>query len=123
MTLSRIMISLAIALATTTLYASDQFFVVGKSYLFVPRLNMVMKGTVTQVTDHEIVFTDRSVLKASKVPASANNDDVKSGKIKSTAIADYLKSDKKESLLDSGPLRNVAVSYSRSEMTAIKLDS
>lgn len=99
-----------------------EFFEVGKTYLFVPRLNMVMKGTVTQVTDHEIVFTNRYVLKASRVPANLANDDVKGGKIKSDAIAAYLKSDKKATLVEAGQLKDVPTSYSRAALTAIKLD-
>ena len=105
-----------------TAFASDQFFEVGKSYLFVPRINMVMKGTVTQITDQEVVFTDRSILKSSKVPASAQNDDSKSAAIKGAAITEFLKSKNREALLEhskyAGP-----ISYSRSALTAIKIDN
>lgn len=102
--------------------AADEFFEVGKTYLFVPRINMVMKGTVKQVTDHEIVFTNRYVLKESKAAATVTNDDAKSGKIKSLAMANYLKSTNKAALLESGPLKDVPTSYSRGALTAIKVD-
>lgn len=115
----------AIALAgmiSTTAFATNAFFEVGKSYLFIPRMDLVVKGTVTQVTDHEIVFTDRYLLKASAAAVNADNDDAKSGRTKSAAIAEYLKSNNKEALLEEGPLSHIPTSYSRSEMTAIKLD-
>lgn len=113
-----------LALASTVSFAADEFFEVGKTYLFVPRLNMVMVGTVSQVTDHEIVFTNRSLLKASKAASTVMNDDAKSGKIKANAIADYLKSDKtkRAAMVESGPLTDVPTSYSRAEMTAMKVD-
>lgn len=103
-------------------FASDQFFEVGKSYLFVPRIGVVMKGTVTQITDQEIVFTDRSILKASKASDKIKNDDAKAANIKGFAIAQYLKSDKRESLLEPCALKNIPTSYSRSEMTAVKIE-
>lgn len=127
MKISRMMRKLStaalIGLLSSTAIAADQFFEVGKSYLFVPRLDFVMKGTVTQITDQEIVFTDRSILKASKATANVKNNDLKSAAIKSAAIAEYIKSDKKESLLESGALKNVPVSYSRGALTAFKLES
>lgn len=109
------------AIASTNLLAADQFFEVGKSYLFTPRLSMVMKGTVVQITDQEIVFTNRYILKASK--ASANvKDEAKGVAMRGAAVAEYLKSDKKQSLLEPSVIKDVPTSYSRSEMTAIKLD-
>ncbi len=111
-----------ISVISSATFAAGQFFEVGKSYLFVPRLNMVFKGTVTQVTDQEVVFKDRAILKASKAAATVQNDDAKSGSIKSEAIAEFLKSKNREALLDPS-LVNAPVSYSRSELTAIKIDS
>ena len=104
-------------------FASDQFFEVGKSYLFVPRVDVVMKGTVAQITDHEIVFTDRYILKASKASSQIKNNPAKAANINGTAILEYMKSDKKDSLLEATALKNVPTSYSRSEMTAVKLES
>jgi hypothetical protein len=104
-------------------FAADQFFEVGKSYLFVPRIGVVMKGTVTQITDQEVVFTDRSILKASKASDKIKNDDAKAANINGAAIAAYLKSDKRESLLEACALKNIPTSYSRSEMTAVKIES
>lgn len=56
--------------------------------------------------------------------ATVMNDDAKSGKIKSQAIAHYLKSDKEKraAMVESGPLKDVPQSYSRAAMTAIKVD-
>jgi hypothetical protein len=82
---------------------------------------MVMKGTVTQLTDHEIVFTDRYILKASKATTAKGND-AKAVAINANAIAQYLKSKNKESLLEASPLKDIPTSYSRSEMTAVKVD-
>ncbi len=107
---------------SSAVFASDQFFEVGKSYLFIPRLNMVFKGTVTQITDHEIVFTDRATLKSSKAAATVMNDDVKSGKIKSDAIMEFMKSKNREALLEPSAYKG-PISYSRAEMTAIKIDN
>jgi hypothetical protein len=108
-------------LATAT-FAADSFFEVGKTYLFTPRFDIVMKGKVVQVTDQEVVFSNRYALKASKAAARVVNDDVKSRDIKGKAIMAYLKSNDKASLLESNELKDVPVSYSRSNMTAIKLD-
>ncbi|EKD70456.1 MAG: hypothetical protein ACD_46C00531G0006 [uncultured bacterium] len=118
----KISIVLATFLANTA-FAADQFFEVGKTYLFVPRMNIVMKGTVTQVTDNEIIFTNRYILKASKASANVKNDDAKAVAIRGAAIAAYLKSDKKDSLLEASPIKDIPTSYSRSEMTAIKIES
>lgn len=124
MKLRQLLAVTTLALASSVSFAGGEFFEVGKTYLFVPRLNMVMVGTVAQVTDHEIVFTDRMLLKASKAAATVMNDDAKSGKIKAQAIADYLKSDKakRAAMVESGPLKDVPTSYSRAEMTAMKVD-
>jgi len=114
-----------VSLLSATVFAADQFFEVGKSYLFVPRLDLVMRGTVTQITDQEIVFTDRALLKASKATANVANNDAKSGAIKSAAIMEYLKSDKakRETLVEASTMKNIPTSYSRSALTAIKIDS
>ena len=42
--------------------------------------------------------------------------------MRGAAIAEYLKSDKKQSLLEASPIKDIPTSYSRSEMTAIKID-
>lgn len=107
---------------SSAVFASDQFFEVGKSYLFTPRLNMVIKGTVTQITDQEIVFTDRAILKASKAAATITNDDMKSGKIKSEAIAEFMKSKNREALLEPSAYKG-PISYSRSALTAVKIEN
>jgi len=124
MKLRQILAAATLVLASNVAFAGGEFFEVGKTYVFVPRLNMVMVGTVTQVTDHEIVFTNRMLLKESRAAATVMNDDAKSGKIKSLAIANYLKSDKEKraALVESGPLKDVPISYSRAEMTAMKVD-
>ena len=125
MTLRQLSATALLALLSSVTFAGGEFFEVGKTYLFVPRLNMVMIGTVTQITDHEIVFSNRSVLKQSKAAATVMSDDAKSGKIKSMAIANYLKSDKAKRavMIESGPLKDVPTSYSRAEMTAMKVDA
>lgn len=125
MTLRQLLATAVLACASTVTCAGGEFFEVGKTYLFVPRLNMVMVGTVAQVTDHEIVFTNRSLLSESKAAATVMSDDAKSGKIKSLAIANYLKSDKEKraKMIESGPLKDVPTSYSRAEMTAMRVDS
>lgn len=124
MTLRQLLATAILACASTATFAGGEFFEVGKTYLFVPRLNMVMVGTVAQVTDHEIVFTNRSLLSESKAAATVMSDDAKSGKIKSLAIANYLKSDKEKraKMIESGPLKDVPTSYSRAEMTAMRVD-
>lgn len=124
MTFRQLLAVATLVLASSVSFAGNEFFEVGKTYLFVPRLNMVMVGTVSQITDHEIVFTNRMLLKESKSAATVMNDDAKSGKIKSQAIANYLKSDKEKrvSMVESGPLKDVPTSYSRAEMTAMKVD-
>lgn len=124
MKLKQLSAAIVLSLAAGIACAGGEFFEVGKTYLFVPRLNMVMVGTVTQVTDHEIVFTHRSLLKDSKPAATVMNDDAKSGKIKALAIANYLKSDKdkRAQMIESGPLTDIPTSYSRAEMTAMKVD-
>ena len=106
------------SMLSTTAFAND-FFEVGKTYLFIPRVDVVMKGKVVQVTDQEIVFTDRYVLKASKI---AKGNDEKAAKLNRAAIAEYLSSKNKASLLEEIQLKNVPISYSRSAMTAIKID-
>lgn len=125
MKLRQLFAAAVLILVSTISFAGDEFFEVGKSYLFVPRLNLVILGTVTQVTDHEIVFTNRMLLKESKAAATVMNDDAKSGKIKSQAIANYLKSDKakRATLVEAGPLTDIPTSYSRAEMTAMKVDA
>lgn len=125
MTLRQLTAAAFLVFASTATFAGSEFFEVGKTYLFVPRLNMVMLGTVSQITDHEIVFTNRSLLKQSKAAATVMSDDAKSGKIKSMAIANYLKSDKDQraKMIESGPLKDVPTSYSRAEMTAMKVDA
>ena len=70
----------------------------------------MIKGTVVEVTDHEIVFTDRYVLKASKA----------GGAKKKVAVKAYLDSDNKQSLLERSIITQ-DVSYSRAHMSAIKL--
>ena len=65
------------SLLSTVVLAADSFFEIGKTYLFTPRMNIVMKGTVTQITNNEIVFTNRYILKASKASAAIKNDDAK----------------------------------------------
>lgn len=124
MKLHQLFAAVLLVLASTVSFASDEFFEVGKTYLFVPRLNLVMVGTVTQITDNEIVFTNRMLLKDSKPAATVMNDDAKSGKIKSEAIANYLKSDKQKraTMVEAGPLKDIPTSYSRAEMTAMKVD-
>lgn len=124
MMLRKLLAAAVLVLVSSATFAGGEFFEVGKTYLFVPRLNMVMVGTVSQVTDHEIVFTNRMLLKESRAAATVMNDDAKSGKIKSQAIANYLKSDneKRLTMVESGPLKDVPTSYSRAEMTAMKVD-
>ena len=80
-----------------------------------------MKGKVVQVTDQEIVFTDRYILKHSKATTPAGND-AKAVTIKANAIAEYLKSKDKAHLLEASPLKDIPTSYSRSEMTAVKVE-
>ena len=109
-------------LLSTTVLADDSFFEVGKTYLFTPRLDLVMKGKVVQVTPQEVVFTDRYILKASKAAMLAKNDDAKSAMIKSKAIVEYMKSKNKAALLEPSPLKDLPTSYSRSEMSASKID-
>src|SRR3990167_5652252 len=87
------------SILSTAAFSADSFFQVGKNYLFMGRFDLVMKGKVTQVTDQEIVFTDRYILKASK-PTTARMNDSTAVAIKSNAIADYLKSNNKASLLE-----------------------
>lgn len=101
--------------------ASDSFFEVGKTYLFIGRSDVAMKGRVAQVTDQEIVFTDRYILKHSKATTPAGND-AKAVAIKAAAIAEYIKSKDKASLLEASPLKDIPTSYSRSEMTAVKVE-
>lgn len=126
MKLSKIIMKLSavtlVGFLSSTAFAAEEFFEVGKTYLFTPRMNLVMKGTISQITDHEIVFTNRSILKASKASAAIKNDDAKAVAIRGAAIAEYLKSDKKDSLLVASPLKDVPTSYSRSEMTAVKVE-
>ncbi len=107
-------------LIASTAFAAEQFYEVGKSYLFVPRINMVLKGTVTQITDQEIVFDDIAVLKASKAAANVR-DDAKSGKIKSEAVVAFLKSKNRDALLEPRGF-SAPTSYSRSALTAVKID-
>jgi hypothetical protein len=114
--------ALTAILLSSSVFAGDSFFEVGKTYLFTPRMNLVMKGTVAQVTDHEIVFTNRYILKASKASAQVKDNDAKAVALRGAAIAEYLKSDKKQSLLEASPIKDIPTSYSRSEMTAIKID-
>ena len=92
--------------------ASDAFFEVGKSYLVIPRIDVVIKGTVTQVTDQEVVFKDHYELTTSKP----------GGSYKSTAIKEYLNSKDKASLLERTSLTDTPISYSRANITAIELD-
>jgi hypothetical protein len=107
---------------STTALAAESFFEVGKTYLFTPRMNLVMKGTVVQVTDQEIVFTNRYILKASKASAQIKDNDAKAVALRGAAIAEYLKSDKKQSLLEASPIKDIPTSYSRTDMTAIKVE-
>lgn len=109
------LITLTSALISASLMLPAQgyagaFFETGKTYLFIPRIDVVIKGTVVEVTDHEVVFTDRHVLKASK----------SGGRQKIAAVKAYLDSDNKQSLLERSIITQ-DVSYSRAHMSAIKL--
>lgn len=113
---------LIVFLATYSgLASAAEFFEVGNTYIFVPRVNMVMKGKVVKITGQEIVFINRYILKES-IPGVNISDDHKSGVIKSQAIVNYMKSTNKASLLEASALKDVPISYSRGALTAIKVD-
>ncbi len=73
-----------------TIQNNQEFYQVGKNYLFIPRINQVEKGRVVLVTSQEIVFSKRFVLIHSIFPKTSRHR---------SAISEFLHSKNRNKLL------------------------
>lgn len=103
--------------------ASHSFFEKGSCYIFVPRHDFASKGEVVMVTPQEVVFKNVKVI-VSTGEEDSSSDSLKAIMKKDKLLDEYVKSKDRSKYEAPVPYGNseTRFSYSRSEMTASKLD-
>lgn len=94
-----------------------EFFIPGRCYIYMPRVNAFMVGEVVKVTPLEVVFKDKGMI----TPVYPLQDTDKILNEKNSYVHKYIDSKARDLLLLS-PISHHETSYSRTEMTAIPLD-
>ena len=107
---------------------SNDFYQVGKCYLFLPRLDAFVYGKISKLTDHEIVFTDKNLVYSQKISLILYDSHM-TVEQKDKAMLEEL-NHQKAVLNDfmSGKMKlpntytTTETAYSRAEMTAIQTE-
>ena len=107
-------------LSITPACLAAPFFEIGQCYLFLPGHDHISKGKVVNITPHEIVFDDIVILHET-MNLEGETETIRIMQ-KADTIKRYIDSQNRTKHETGYPLTGTPISYSRSEMAAIKLD-
>lgn len=103
-------------------HSEDSFYKVGKRYAFVPRLDKMYVGTVTQINSQEVVFKVEGIIKGTNCEIqNTARERHQCGDKKGYLLMDWIKDGSRSETLEKISTSGEEIAMSRAELSGKEL--